>query len=62
MWVLQAKALLKLLDGDLEQFVIKLLRVQLPNTLGKRKNYSDDLQIDFGFMDKVLTHMVGLNK
>jgi len=26
------------------------------------KTSSDDLQVDFNFMDKVLTHMVGLQK
>jgi hypothetical protein len=49
--------LIKLFDVDLNQFVSGLLRIKV-----NPKTSSDDLQVDFTFMDKVLTHMVGLQK
>lgn len=63
MWILQAKALMKVFDADLTLFVASLLRIKLPMHLsGPKQRYTEDLQVDFGFMDKVLTHMVGLDK
>lgn len=49
--------MIKLFDVDLNQFVSGLLRIKV-----NPKTSSDDLQVDFTFMDKVLTHMVGLQK
>jgi len=43
MWLLQAKALLKLLDADLEKFVNTLLRVKVPEQSKKHRVFSDDL-------------------
>ena len=57
----QAKQLLKLFDASLEDFVSGLIRIKVPDA--KREKYLyDNLQLDFGFMDKILTHMVGLSK
>ena len=50
MWLTQAKQLIKLFSADLKQMVNGLIKI------------NEDYQVDFTFIDKVLTHMVGLPK
>lgn len=50
MWLTQAKKLVQLFNVDLTSMVNGLIKI------------NDDYQVDFSFIDKVLTHMVGLKK
>ena len=54
----QAKSLVKLFDADLNIFVSALIKIK---NASKKPNV-EDYNIDFSFMDKMLTHMVGLER
>ena len=50
MWVTQAKQLVRLFKANLNQLVNGIIKI------------SEDFEVDFSFIDKILTHMVGLHK
>lgn len=58
LWLTQAKSLVKLFEADLNTFVSGLMKIRNVS----RKPNVEDFQVDFSFMDKMLTHMVGLEK
>jgi hypothetical protein len=58
LWLAQAKALIKLFEADLNTFVSALMKIK---NISRSPNV-EDYQVDFSFMDKMLTHMVGLER
>jgi len=58
LWLTQAKSLIKLFEADLNTFVSGLMKIR---NISRKPNV-EDFQVDFSFMDKMLTHMVGLEK
>jgi hypothetical protein len=58
LWLTQAKSLIRLFEADLNTFVSGLMKIRNVS----RKPNVEDFQVDFSFMDKMLTHMVGLEK
>jgi len=50
MWVTQAKQLIRLFNVDLKAMVNGLIKI------------NDEYDVDFSFIDKVLTNMVGIQK
>ena len=50
LWLTQAKQLIRLFNADLTALVNGLIKI------------NEQFDVDFSFIDKVLTHMVGLQK
>ena len=50
LWQAQAKQLIRLFNADLTAMVSGLIKI------------NEDFDVDFSFVDKVLTHMIGLQK
>ena len=50
LFIQQARQLFKLFDADMVAMVTSLIKI------------TNELEVDYSFIDRVLTHMVGLNK
>ena len=64
LWLTQAKSLIRLFEADLNTFVSGLMKIR---NVSRKTNFEEfpslmEFQVDFSFMDKMLTHMVGLEK